>query len=101
MTPIRPEERARYPSNWKEISWRIRNERAKNRCEVCGAENGEPHPVTTAMVVLTVAHLDHAPENCADENLKAMCQKCHNGYDAEHRAQTRRARNASGGLFNE
>jgi len=30
---------------------------------------------------LTVAHLDHTPENCADDNLKALCQRCHNRYD--------------------
>lgn len=35
----------------------------------------------TAKVVLTVAHLDHQPENCADENLRAWCQRCHNIYD--------------------
>lgn len=39
-------------------------------------------------VVLTVAHLDHNPENCADDNLKAMCQKCHNSYDRSHRDRT-------------
>ena len=32
-------------------------------------------------IILTVAHLDHTPENCADENLKALCQRCHNRYD--------------------
>lgn len=32
-------------------------------------------------VILTVAHLDHQPENCADDNLKAWCQRCHNIYD--------------------
>jgi hypothetical protein len=32
-------------------------------------------------IVLTVAHLDHTPENCGDDNLKAMCQRCHNRYD--------------------
>lgn len=32
-------------------------------------------------VILTVAHLDHTPENCADDNLKAWCQRCHNIYD--------------------
>lgn len=46
-------------------------------------------------VVLTVAHLDHTPENCADENLKALCQRCHLVYDAKHHAKnaaaTRRA----------
>jgi hypothetical protein len=39
------------------------------------------HPITDSIVVLTVAHLDHTPENCADDNLKAMCQRCHNRYD--------------------
>ena len=28
-------------------------------------------------VVLTIAHLDHTPENCADDNLRAWCQRCH------------------------
>jgi hypothetical protein len=37
-------------------------------------------------VVLTVAHLDHTPENNTDDNLMAMCQKCHNRLDAAHRA---------------
>jgi len=32
-------------------------------------------------VILTVAHMDHVPENCADDNLKALCQRCHNRYD--------------------
>lgn len=99
--PIRPEERARYPSNWKEISWRIRNERAKNKCEECGADNGQPHPKTESMVVLTVAHLDHTPENADEANLKALCQLCHNQYDAAHRAETRRSRKALGDLFSE
>lgn len=36
-------------------------------------------------IVLTVAHLDHTPENCAEENLKAWCQRCHNLYDAAMR----------------
>ena len=41
------------------------------------------------VVVLTVAHLDHTPENCEYSNLKAMCQKCHNNYDKNHRKETR------------
>ena len=40
--------------------------------------------VTLSHVVLTAAHLDHQPENCADENLLAGCQRCHNRYDAAH-----------------
>lgn len=54
-------------------------------------------------IVLTIAHLDHTPENCAPENLRAWCQRCHLRYDAQHRAETaratRRARLAVGDLF--
>lgn len=82
--PIRPENKRRYPKDWKKISERIRFERAGNKCEVCGAENYKPHPITGSKVILTVAHLDHQPENCGDDNLKAMCQRCHLKYDAHH-----------------
>ena len=89
--PIRPENRTRYPKDWKAISLSIR-ERAGWRCEWCSAENGKPHQATGAKVVLTVAHLDHMPENCDPANLKALCQKCHNAYDAPMRAAGRKAR---------
>lgn len=39
-------------------------------------------------VVLTIAHLDHTPENCAPENLLALCQRCHLRYDVEHHKKT-------------
>lgn len=84
--PIRPENRARYPKDWKVISLSVR-EAAGWRCEGspaypdCRAANGDPHPVTGSKVVLTVAHLDHRPERCERENLKAWCQRCHNTYD--------------------
>ncbi len=101
--PIRPENRARYPKDWKDISRRIRHDRAKGKCEWCPAVNGEPHPTTGSKVVLTVAHLDHQPENCSEENLAALCQKCHNTYDAPERArgirERRRALCACGDLF--
>lgn len=85
MSPIRPENRDRYPKDWKAISHRIRFERAGGKCEWCPAVHGEPHPDTGSIVVLTTAHLDHTPENCADDNLAALCQKCHNTYDAPMR----------------
>ena len=91
--PIKPENRARYPKDWKCIADAIR-ERALQQCEgspvypTCRAPNGEPHPVTSSRVVLTVAHLDHTPENCEPQNLKAMCQRCHLTYDAVHHART-------------
>jgi 5-methylcytosine-specific restriction endonuclease McrA len=95
--PIRPEERARYPKNWPDIRARIQA-RAGDKCEWCGAENHKPHPVTGAMVVCTTAHLNHTPEDCRDENLKFLCQKCHNGYDAKHRAAGIKERIGRGNL---
>ena len=89
--PIRAENKGRYPKDWPAISRRIK-ERAGWRCEFCGAAHGLPHPVTGSKVILTVAHLDHTPENCSDENLKALCQRCHNGYDAKERARGIRVR---------
>ncbi|MDO3058498.1 MULTISPECIES: hypothetical protein [Mycobacteriaceae] len=99
--PIRPENRDRYPKDWAEISRRIRFERAKGRCECVGECGRNTHRGrcpnrqglraygTGSRVVLTVAHLNHTPEDCRDENLRAMCQGCHLHYDAEHHAQTR------------
>jgi 5-methylcytosine-specific restriction endonuclease McrA len=90
--PIRPEERDRYPKDWRQIrGWILA--RAGNRCEGspaypdCRAENDEFHPITGSIVVLTIAHLDHTPENVDAENLRAWCQRCHLTYDARHHAK--------------
>lgn len=85
--PIRPENRKRYPKNWKEIRGQIL-ERAQNKCEFCGIDNYAIRD-NGSKVVLTIAHLDHVPEHCSPDNLRALCQKCHNKYDAKHRAETR------------
>jgi len=112
--PIRPENRARYPKDWKAIGLRIRNERAAGQCECagecgvdhekewdesgidlcdfhgarCPARNGTSHPITQGKVVLTVAHLPGREiEQCGDDDLKAMCQRCHNRMDAPMRRQ--------------
>jgi 5-methylcytosine-specific restriction endonuclease McrA len=85
--PILPENKSRYPVNWKEIRAGILLE-CQGRCEFCGLENYTMRD--GKKIVLTIAHLDHTPENCARENLRALCQKCHNTYDASHRAQTRK-----------
>lgn len=91
--PIRPENAARYPADWKLRSRFVRFYRARNRCEWCGAENGQPHPVTGSRVVLTVAHVHNdRPEAASLLNLAALCQKCHNAHDMPARALRRRER---------
>lgn len=120
--PIRPENARRYPPDWKAISLRLRSERAGWRCECrgeclihrdpdkrhpadthlerdgrCGARQGDPTASGRWTVVLTVAHLDHTPENCDPLNLLAMCQSCHLRYDGPHHAETRRAAAADPG----
>ncbi len=121
--PIRPENKARYPKNWKEIE-RVRA-RSKDRCEFrldkfnqvyseksekvatkrCTAKNGQPHPLTASTVVLTVAHLNHQPEDNRDENLLHGCQRCHNIYDMPMRRagilSRARKESAVGDLFQE
>lgn len=130
----------RYPSDWKDISKRIRFERAGNKCEWCGVPNhayvcrkrGTPEYIIETLdddyavyrwpdgspirlselpedydydkatfIVLTTAHLgvaysDGRPGNkhdkmdCRDENLAALCQRCHLLYDIdEHVANAR------------
>jgi 5-methylcytosine-specific restriction endonuclease McrA len=106
--PIRPENRARYPKDWPKIRAAIL-ERAGHCCEGsaahpdCRVANYAQHPDTGSKVVLTIAHLDHTPENCEPSNLKAMCQRCHLKYDAEHHRTTaygtRKARKAIADLF--
>ena len=112
--PIKPENKHRYPKDWKTaVVPRVR-ERSGNRCECtghcgldhggrCQALNGEPHPSTGSKVVLTVMHLDHQPENNADDNLLHGCQQCHNRYDMPMRRagirERARAACASGDLF--
>lgn len=135
-------DKSRYPSNWPEISRRIRFERAGAKCEWCGAPHGkeivrssedpaqyivfdednycyttpkgEPirmseipdeYDVTRGVkVILTVHHIGvdkpdgtpgdpHDKQDCRDENLAALCQRCHLRADikihAEHARATR------------
>lgn len=94
-----PVDMSRYPKDWKTIRARIL-ERDGHKCQFCGAKNYEPHPVTGSKVVLTIAHHpDPDPMNCSDENLHALCQKCHNTVDApmrvRHSKSTRAAKRAA------
>jgi 5-methylcytosine-specific restriction endonuclease McrA len=65
---------------------------------------GWPHEqLRIVRIVLTVAHLDHQPENCDPSNLRCWCQRCHNRYDMAERRRGTQERNrvarASGDLF--
>ena len=53
---------------------------------------------TGSKVFLTTAHLDNDPANNADDNLAALCQKCHNRYHPgkRHANRKRRAYEAAG-----
>lgn len=106
--PIKPENRHLYPSNWKSEIRPAILRRATNCCEKCGVANDTRVRRESRLgfrmvrIVLTIAHLDHDPRNCAPENLAAWCQKCHLDYDREHHmrnaAATRRERKAAGNL---
>jgi len=58
-------------------------------------EEFEAQPRTTK-VVLTIAHLDHDITHNTDDNLQALCQRCHLLHDGElharHAAETRRCK---------
>jgi hypothetical protein len=60
-------------------------------------------PLRIVRIVLTVAHLNHQPEDCRPENLRCWCQRCHNRHDAVERRRGTQARarlkRASGDLF--
>lgn len=48
----------------------------------------DPEAPKIIVIVLTVAHLDHQPENCDPANLAAFCQRHHLAYDQQHHAES-------------
>ena len=114
MSPIKPENRDKYPPDWLKISLRVRAE-AGQRCEECRLCNGAvgyrhrdgrffralprvdrsialrmlrdlngPKAKLTK-IVLTVHHIDGNPSNCDRSNLIALCQRCHLAADRKLR----------------
>jgi 5-methylcytosine-specific restriction endonuclease McrA len=84
--------RSDYPPDWEEISLRIR-ERDGWCCYWCHAPNGEPHPATGSIVVLTVHHWNGDKHDNRDKNLAALCQRCHLSSDGDrHREKARATR---------
>ncbi len=113
--PISAQLRLLYPTDWREISDRVK-ERAHWRCECCGLahgahgyrdRHGDWYPVSgydglgcepehkIIRVVLTVHHIVALAEGGSsdDSNLVAMCQRCHNLADSamrqRHASETR------------
>ena len=91
-----PWSRSLYPSDWETIALEVK-ESVGWKCEECGKQCRRPgqsfldfaypflesgqmdsddldHP---QRFTLTVAHLNHKPEDCRPENLKALCAPCH------------------------
>lgn len=111
-----PMDRRLYPHNWEEIATAVKNE-VGWRCEECDRPCRMPGETLESLVfrlpnqwlddlelsaeddgntpkltrfVLTVAHLDHRPENCDRSNLKALCAPCHCRYDLAAMPQKKR-----------
>ena len=103
---------SKYPKDWKEIRARIL-ERDDHQCKFCGVVNGRFRHKRTgnvysigellievnerdigseySKIVLTIAHLnDPDPMNCTDDNLAALCQRCHNRLDMPMRQSNAR-----------
>lgn len=122
--PIRPENAARYPKNWRTELVPAARARSGDRCECagqcglshaaadeinaeparCRAVNGQPHPTTGSKVVLTLAHMHGEPLESQDiGRMFHACQQCHNRYDAPERRKgikaRARAKRAAGDLF--
>jgi len=100
--PIKPENRHRYPADWKTVVRPAILKRAGHRCEGspdypnCRAEQYRDHPMTGSKVVLTIAHVDQNPENNDPENLRAWCQRCHLNHDRKARAAALRLAMSAG-----
>lgn len=83
-------QRELYPDNWEEIAWGVK-EAVNWTCQECGKRCRRPYePFDTHKRTLTVAHLDHTPQNCEPDNLKALCAPCHLRNDAPRKGQDRR-----------
>jgi hypothetical protein len=88
-----PMNRSLYPAYWPQLAQLIKR-RADWTCQDCGRpcyRPGETFPDLANRLprewtwqldrprrfILTVAHLNHRPEDCAISNLKALCTVCH------------------------
>ena len=120
--PINAAHRHRYPLHGQAIRAAILD-RVGHRCEPCGVPNhvwrnnrteAWTHDAGLAeawildgtrvtRIGLTIAHLDHTPETCASDNLRALCPRGPLAHDRNPHRQnadhSRRVSNALGDLF--
>ena len=80
--PVRPELRHFYGYHWRHVVRPRILARAHGKCERCGRGDLE--------VRLEVAHLDRKPGHDDDDNLAALCPRCHHKHD--HRQWKRKSR---------
>jgi 5-methylcytosine-specific restriction endonuclease McrA len=106
--PIRPELRHFYGREWRTLIRPRILKRDNHRCAQCGVANYEvgirdgpffqPVPVRRrrgrklTRIVLTIAHLNHIAGDDRDDNLKALCQRCHFLHDLEQHHVSRSTR---------
>ena len=113
-----PMDRSLYPENWDELALAIKTE-ANWRCTECGRPCRQPGDSSEEAIArieqsnhrkvselwdvvedakpvarlgrfkLTVAHLNHLPEDCDRNNLKALCAPCHGTYDLRQMGRKR------------
>ncbi|MEM9136498.1 MAG: hypothetical protein AAGB01_04010 [Cyanobacteria bacterium P01_F01_bin.42] len=112
-----PMDRSLYPDNWDELAFQIKTE-ANWCCTECGRPcrqpgesfdvflkrcwspsleaqypsyemEGDRHVSKAGRFTLTVAHIDHEPQNCDRNNLKALCAPCHGTYDLKQMGRKR------------
>ncbi|NEQ29661.1 MAG: HNH endonuclease [Leptolyngbya sp. SIO4C5] len=98
-----PMNRRRYPADWGAIALRIKD-LAQWRCQGCGQVCRRPGEswakfcdrtgvllcMEPSRYTLTVAHLNHEPMDCRDENLRAWCFPCHGRHDIRPAAIARK-----------
>ena len=76
-----PMDRSRYPPDWESIAFGVK-QRANWVCEVCRKQCRRPgEKFDSHKRTLTVAHINHTPEDCDKNNLVAACAPCHLDYD--------------------
>lgn len=87
-----PVDWSKYPDDWEDIAKHVK-EQAGWKCEKCDLQcyfPGEKHENTRR--TLTVAHINHIEMDCTNENLVALCPKCHLQYDGYRKEMQRLAK---------